>query len=162
MRGSDLYRTNSRSEGSWRRVWGIKLLAVYPPSPFLVCLAVAVLGCLVAATFAAPAASGAVFYCNQTVYGYNNCPVHENGYFNYNQSYVPHASYGSVCENVTVYQRAGNISKNCSNTGAVDSFCDLYGYYNNGYELSGYAGNNQSLGQYIVGKINVVSEGTCV
>jgi hypothetical protein len=102
------------------------------------------------------------FLLHQTVYGYNNCPVHVNGYFNYNESYVPHSSFGGVCENVTIYQRAGNISKNCDNNADVNSFCDLYYYYNNGYELSGYAGNNQSLGQYIVGKVDVVTEGVCV
>ena len=71
-----------------------------------------------------------------------------------------------MCEKATITSQAGDVSRRCSNTGYASSDAggcpgDLWYYYNSGYELSVYAGNNQYVGQYIVGHGLVESEGIC-
>lgn len=144
--------------GTKQREAGLFLLRAPRGAPLRLGVLVAALATmmLLSAAFAAGRAASATFYCNQYVGSYRNCPQHYNGYFNFNESYVPHANFGDVCENATITYRAGNVSKRCSNTADATSGCDLFYYYSNNYELSIYAGNNQNLDQYIVGKGDVL------
>ena len=114
------------------------------------------------------------YYCQTEVFGYTDCADYGtcnsgycyNGFFNVNHAYVPGAHYGGVCEHTYIYGTGYTVSRRCSNTdfATSDYGCsgDLWNYYNAGYILSGHAGNNQYLGQYIVGHAYIEKEGTCV
>jgi hypothetical protein len=116
------------------------------------------------AAFAAPS-SADTYYCNQVLVGYTRCPQRVVGSFNVNHGYVPGSSFGGVCESAYIYQTSDQVSRNCANNAYAtsDSGCpgDLWYWYNNGYTLVGYVGNNQSVGQYISGHVYVETEGSC-
>lgn len=116
---------------------------------------------LVLAVFAAPSKAVDVYYCKAYVVGYNACPyVLVSSQFNDNHAYVPGAHFGGVCEKVTLTNGLVG-SRRCSNTGYIGSDAtgcpgDLGGWYYKGYTMVAYAGNNQDLGQTIVGHALIV------
>ncbi len=127
------------------RVWLVALLAAFAGLPMVL---------------AATAKADDLYYCDEYIFGYNACSYHGNGIFSQNHAYVPGARYGGVCERATIRYHANNISRNCTNTGLASAGCDIQYYYGN--QISAYAGNNQQLGQEIVGHAYIQSDLYCV
>ena len=122
----------------------------------LLLISAAICAFLALAVLAPPSKAIDDYYCKGYVYGYNWCGyVLVSSQFNVNHAYVPGASYGGVCEQVTLTNGLVG-SYRCSNTDYATSDVsgcpgDLGGWYSKGYTMVAYAGNNQGLGQTIVG-----------
>ena len=122
--------------------------------PSRVALALLVVGasvCLSAGT-----AGATSYYCGTLVFPKYDCASMSLpsafgqyvfvGYFNNNHAYRPGGGSTSVCEHTYIYG-GGTVSRRCAG-GYIQSYCDLYYYYNNGYVLSGHAGNNDGSNTY--------------
>lgn len=111
----------------------------------------------------------AVSYCGIYVNPYTDCANMAggqwvNGYFNYNWAHAQNSLEGGtgkpVCEHTYIYGTGTTVSNHCESPSAY-SFCDLYWYYKNGYELSGHAVNDMAFSELIWGHTNIVTENQC-
>lgn len=141
------------SRGRWFRRYGALLV---------MCAALG--GALIAPS--AASANSAGYYCDISIGPMTDCassgtinpPIGQNtwvGIFNNNHVYRPGGASTSVCEHTYVYG-GGTISRRCANS-YIQSYCDVYFYYNNGYTLDAHAGNNASMVEQVEGHVVIDS-----